>query len=124
MSTPGTTDKTMKTRNGFVSNSSSSSFVLTGNKDIEFFVSKGHATYGVDGLIEMLERLNVDIDPESHPLPYFIAQEISYTSVPYLGLLKNLRDKCPDGPLAITEAIDRDSEFLRDKWFEVFEGDL
>lgn len=105
----------MKIRNGFVSNSSSSSFILASKEDVEFFRSRGIKVFYVKELIQTLKNF-------SSSLPYFMAQ--GFWVHDEAKRLEQLAEKYGGEYLAITEEVDRDEEFHRDRGFPVYKGDL
>jgi len=122
----------MKIRNGFVSNSSSSSFILRNDKDIEFIKNTNVEYYSVDNIKKHLHNLydatKVHYENVINCVPNFMFYEQgiydiddcienSFVSA-MLKALENL-DGC-----YITESVDRDWAYNMNFNFETFMGDL
>lgn len=100
----------MKIRQSFVSNSSSSSFIVS-KEDRLLAESKGIKCYKVESLIQAIEALE-------KLMPYFLYNQHNCD----LDSLKDLLAEMPD--CYITEEVDRDWAYEQQLYFNVFEGDL
>lgn len=117
----------MKIRSGFVSNSSSSSFIVPINK-LKHFEECNIKTYKVSDIFDAMRKISIvdafeftyeDWDKQKG-IPDFIRQ--SYEALEYVSILKELS---PD--TYISDAVNRDWAYfsgLDHGNLEVFQGDL
>ncbi len=118
----------MKTRHGFVSNSSSSSFII-GPDQLEEWKKFNTKYYKVSDLIKELEKFEVKCpltDDDDEGMPYFISMELSWGGYTpnYLDELRELEKGKPG--CYISGSYDRDDAYRKGitDHFELFAGDL
>ena len=117
----------MKFRKGFVSNSSSSSFILCTSDDLKIAKKHKMKAYKVTDLIKIFEEMR-DLVVASDKIsrtngPYFIFEDLYFAcSEGYYKQLIELEKKYPG--CHITEAFDRDRAYGLDFDFRTFETDL
>ena len=123
----------MKIRNGFVSNSSSSSFILETREDIDEAKKHNMHIYKVSDLIEKLSPIYKIIQKLNHfnflddfddEVPYFLYEDIEYIhfNTTYYDELKKLYNLNKD--VCITSPFDRDIAYDLNLKFQIFESDL
>jgi hypothetical protein len=120
----------MKIRQGYVSNSSSSSFIVRDDNDKKQAESIGCKLYAVNDIItyyqKIFDSLPFDNDPDDKILPYFMKQcgqsadlysfrDQIKNEIEYLTKFKDFW---------ITSAVDRDYASQKNVDLELFEGDL
>lgn len=107
----------MKRRNGFVTNSFSSSFILATTEDVNTVTKYGASAYKVSELIRLLKIPNDAIKElqkslsnyeYNEVLPFFICQDFAYSNfeIAYYDELVESEKKFPG--CYITSSIDRD----------------
>jgi hypothetical protein len=111
----------MKVRKGFVSNSSSSSFVVS-IADLQNMANYGIKCFKVANVITALDRLRECINDMVEDLPFFMWQELSWFHPNYYDDLVNLHKRDPN--CYITEDYDRDQAYNNNFNYQVFETDL
>jgi len=110
----------MKQRLGFISNSSSSSFVV-GPSDLEHLALYSIKCYNVKDIIDSIAYVKNAIKEMEEDMPVFIWQEFSWLGRHYDDLicLEERRPGC-----YITEEFDRDEAYSEGFTYEIFETDL
>jgi hypothetical protein len=111
----------MKVRKGFVSNSSSSSFIVH-NEDLQEMKDWHVKVYKVKDLVETMEVIKKCIDDAETDLPFFIWQELTWFTPQYYEELLELYKRSPDS--YITEEYSRDRAWENNWMYETFETDL
>lgn len=104
----------MKTRNGFISNSSSTSFIVNNPEDIKLLRNRGVDIYHVGIILSRIDRL-------LNYVPHFIQEDLNFLQMQ----LQEVFDK--NSLSCITSEIDRNSDlgnFCYENGFEIFENDL
>ena len=119
----------MKKRCGFVSNSSSNSFILKNEQEVEYAKELGMELYKVSDIIAkikpMVDVINAfsKLEYDNGVIPCFMMDEYNYQSAPpYYNDLVELEEKSPG--CYITSTYDRDRASEINLRFEVFESDL
>ncbi len=118
----------MKTRQGFVSNSSSSSFIID-EADTKIFINYDIKFIKVSDLIEKIKVI-IDKAPDNYTpvyLDYYTLKESGLEEYSFLdGDARSVIEELKHKPLDkyITEPYDRDMAFEANFNFELFEGDL
>ena len=119
----------MKKRCGFVSNSSSNSFILRNEQEVKHAKELGMELYRVSDIIAKIKPM-VDVingisklGYDNSIIPCFMMDEYNYQSTPpYYNDLVELEEKSPG--CYITSAYDRDCAYRQGLKFDIFEGDL
>ena len=127
-----------KVRTGFVSNSSSSSFVIKTSKEKELAERNGMKLISVKDLVETMTKINGEVESlmrrsGTKRIPTFLRPpafnmnswwdaEPEIELYPYLDELKKLEAMHPG--CYISEEFDRDIASERGIYFELFEGNL
>jgi len=115
----------MKIRDGFVSNSSSSSFIVNDKKELEQLKNFNVSTIKVLDLINDLELFDETIEKNfSKDGPFgFLNELLDLPDLKHeIGYLKDLESKHPG--CMITSPIDRDDAYNQHVNLEVYESDL
>jgi hypothetical protein len=106
----------MKTRSGFVSNSSSTSFLVTTDADKEFCIQCHIHLYSIDDILDAMEEVM-----QNSNIPDFIKRDLFSR---YDWDLRDIQKQYPGKTVYITDTIDRDWASEMGFNMEEFEGDL
>jgi len=118
----------MKIRNGFVSNSSSSSFILKTSEDMALALRYNIKFYKVSDIINVLEKEYESLklfkkNIKNDKLPSFISNDLS--NVLYLDMFETYIDQLKElKDYYITDPVDIDWASELDLPFQLFLGDL
>ncbi len=111
----------MKIRQGFVSNSSSSSFVVH-EADLQEMEDFRIKVYKIKDLLSVMETVKKCIDEIESNMPFFMWQELSWFTPQYYKEIVELHKRYPE--CYITEEYDRDQAYRNNWSYETFETDL
>ena len=123
----------MKYRQGFVSNSSSSSFIINNKEEIKICVDNNIEYYKISDILTYLDawykatKLIKEMTFDDKVVPCFLSELMGFydcndSGTDYYDKLKKLCDKNPEVCLTIT--CDRDWIYRKNINLELFEGDL
>lgn len=110
----------MKVRTGFVSNSSSASFILYGPEDYKIAEQHGVAYYSVGYILNVMKEMEQVIKEKTKPLPHFIQREYDYICNTYHK--EKLEELFKTNPTAsISEMANRN--WIYEECLAIFESD-
>ena len=114
----------MKIRESFVSNSSSTSFIVQEKNVQELCTKHNIECFKVSDLVESIKKYKNLIKELKSEFPYFMVEfwEWEYNEPDYFKKVMELYEKDPD--CYITESYDRNLAWEKGINYPVFEGDL